>query len=71
MTAIINQTAPTSWTGWLRRKAIAIINLTGCLRRTPATSADLERDMRVHAAEVERQQRKSRLLAGSYIGMID
>ena len=71
MTAIINQTAPTSWTGWLRRKAIAIINLTGSLRRTPSTSADLEHDMRAHAAELERQQRINRLSAGSYIRSID
>jgi hypothetical protein len=71
MTTITNQTATTSWTGWVRGKAVAILNLAGSLRRAPATTADLERGMRIHSAELEHQQRKSRLLAGSYIGMID
>lgn len=71
MTTIINETAPASWTNWLRRKAISIVSLAGRTQRTDRNVSNLERDMRVHAAELERQQWKSRLLAGTYISMID
>lgn len=82
MTTITNQTAPTSWTAWVRGKAAAIVNRLDGTRNAVANSPGLdrdmrlyaveqERDMRVCAAELEHQHRKSRLLAGSYIGMID
>ena len=53
MTAIINQTAPTSWTTWFRRTAISIANLAGGARSAAANTSDLERDMRRYAVEAE------------------
>ena len=71
MTAIINQTAPTSWTTWFRRTAISIANLAGGARSAAANTSDLERDMRRYAVEAERQHRISHLSVGGYRGMID
>jgi hypothetical protein len=71
MTAITNQTAPTSWTTWFRRTAISIANLAAGARGAAANTSDLERDMRRYAVEAERQQRVIRLSAGNYSGMID
>ena len=71
MTAIANTTPTTTWANWIRRKAIAIAKLVAGTRHAVANTADLERDMRVHAIDLERQHRVSRLSADSYIGMID
>ena len=71
MTAIANTTPTTTWANRMRSKAAAIAKLVAGTRNAVANTADLERDMRVHAIEVERQQRVRGLSAGSYIGMID
>lgn len=71
MTAIINETATTSWTGWVRGKAVTLVNRMARTRNAVANAPGLERDVRVHAAALEREQRYSRLSAGSYIRSID